>query len=302
MMRGNKSDGERTITISHSHRRRKSVSVGSTKCLRLGFPSSGLLCLLCFLFLMIRLDYTVAEAAPETAANANSEVDPDDFGTAFMASFLMIVVSEIGDKTFFIAAVMAMRNARLTVFLGAISALALMTVLSTALGYAVPNLISRSYTRILAILLFGFFGFKMLWDAYKMDADESELEEVSNELESKERERQDDAMERGGSSPADRKKSWKHYATYFFSPIMIECMTLTFLAEWGDRSQIATIALAAAQNPYGVTIGAIIGHSICTGLAVIGGRMLATRISVRSVTIIGGVLFLLFALFDAVQG
>lgn len=49
---------------------------------------------------------------------------------AFVASFSVIVVSELGDKTFFIAAIMAMRHSRLTVFAGAMSALALMTVLS----------------------------------------------------------------------------------------------------------------------------------------------------------------------------
>jgi len=49
---------------------------------------------------------------------------------AFVASLSVIVVSELGDKTFFIAAIMAMRHSRITVFTGAISALALMTVLS----------------------------------------------------------------------------------------------------------------------------------------------------------------------------
>lgn len=49
---------------------------------------------------------------------------------AFVASLSVILVSEIGDKTFFIAAIMAMRHPRLIVFGGAISALALMTVLS----------------------------------------------------------------------------------------------------------------------------------------------------------------------------
>lgn len=52
------------------------------------------------------------------------------FVHAFVASFSVIIVSELGDKTFFIAAIMAMRHMRLTVFGGAIAALALMTVLS----------------------------------------------------------------------------------------------------------------------------------------------------------------------------
>ena len=71
---------------------------------------------------------------------------------------------------------------------------------------------------------------------------------------------------------------------------------MTFLAEWGDRSQIATIALAAAKDPVGVTIGGCLGHSICTGMAVIGGRMLAARISEKSVAFYGGLVFLAFGM------
>ena len=39
-----------------------------------------------------------------------------------------ILVTELGDETFIIAAIMAMRHARLTVYAGAMSALGLMTV------------------------------------------------------------------------------------------------------------------------------------------------------------------------------
>ena len=38
------------------------------------------------------------------------------------------------------------------------------------------------------------------------------------------------------------------------------------------------------QNVVGVTIGGTLGHSLCTGLAVIGGRLIAQRISVRTGT------------------
>lgn len=49
---------------------------------------------------------------------------------AFLASISVIIVSELGDKTFFIAAIMAMRYNRLVVLAAALLALALMTCLS----------------------------------------------------------------------------------------------------------------------------------------------------------------------------
>nr|KAF6503082.1 transmembrane protein 165 [Molossus molossus] len=52
---------------------------------------------------------------------------------------------------------------------------------------------------------------------------------------------------------------------------------------------------ARAEDPYGVAVGGTVGHCLCTGLAVIGGRMIAQKISVRTVTIIGGIVFLAFA-------
>ena len=72
--------------------------------------------------------------------------------------------------------------------------------------------------------------------------------------------------------------------------------------QWGDRSQISTIALAAAHNPYGVTLGGILGHAMCTGGAVLGGRALSTKISPRSVNTAGGILFLLFAVHGVYVG
>ena len=53
---------------------------------------------------------------------------------AFTASLLLITISELGDKTFFIAAILAMRHRRRWVFAGAVGALGLMTVLSVLVG------------------------------------------------------------------------------------------------------------------------------------------------------------------------
>ncbi|KYN18847.1 PREDICTED: transmembrane protein 165 [Trachymyrmex cornetzi] len=217
---------------------------------------------------------------------------------AFLASLSVIVVSELGDKTFFIAAIMAMKHPRLTVFIGAISALALMTILSVVFGYA-ATIIPRAYTYYISTLLFALFGLKMLRDGYYMSPTEAqeELEEVQSDLR-----KRDDEYEKETASTLVQdpetgviRKTNKSSALMLLSRIFLQAFTLTFLAEWGDRSQLTTIILAAREDVYGVVLGGVLGHSFCTGLAVIGGRMIAQRISVRTVTIIGGLVFILFA-------
>lgn len=245
-----------------------------------------------------KLRFTATSAKPEELTITQPE---GSLGLlhAFVASLSVIVVSELGDKTFFIAAIMAMKHPRLTVFIGAISALALMTILSVIFGYA-ATIIPRKYTYYISTALFALFGLKMLRDGYYMSSTEAqeELEEVQSDLRKRE-----DEFEKETSTTLVQdsesgivRKTVKRSALMVLSRIFLQAFTLTFLAEWGDRSQLTTIILAAREDVYGVVTGGILGHSFCTGLAVLGGRMIAQRISVRTVTIIGGLVFLLFAL------
>ncbi|KAK9818180.1 hypothetical protein WJX72_008306 [[Myrmecia] bisecta] len=235
-------------------------------------------------------------------------VNMDDVVEGFLKSWGMILVSEIGDKTFFIAAVMAMKNRRRTVFAGAIGALATMTALSAAMGWAAPNLISKQYTHYGAVILFLAFGVRMLYETlFGGDKEgESELEEVERELQLSKKEGSSNSLSSASAgdarSPKRRPGGLKRFLRRFLSPVLMEAFVLTFLAEWGDRSQIATIGLAASIDPYGVTLGGILGHMICTGVAVVGGRQLATRISERTVSILGGLLFLAFGLHELWYG
>ncbi|KAF0898196.1 hypothetical protein E2562_001839 [Oryza meyeriana var. granulata] len=148
---------------------------------------------------------------------------------AFFASLSMIIVSEIGDETFIIAALMAMRHPKSTVLSGALSALVVMTILSTGLGRIVPNLISRKHTNSAATVLYAFFGLRLLYIAWRSDSKASqkkEIEEVEEKLEA-----------------GQGKSTFRRIFSRFCTPIFLESFVLTFLAEWGDRSQIATIAV-----------------------------------------------------------
>jgi putative Ca2+/H+ antiporter (TMEM165/GDT1 family) len=225
------------------------------------------------------------------------------FWSATGHSFAMIIATELGDKTFFIAAVLSMRNNRLPVFGGAVAALIVMTILSAAIGFALPNLLPRSYTHYAAIVLFLYFGGKLLWDGSQMeDGVSEELEEVEEELGVAVKDEDDQADLEAGKPRNQPASAATSLIAAGGMAILVQSFTLTFVAEWGDRSQIATIAMAAAKDPVGVALGGFVGHALCTGLAVVGGRLLATRISERTVHLGGGTLFLLFALQTAIFG
>lgn len=266
-----------------------------------------------------------APVPPSTITKSTADMEWHEWFHSFVLSFTMIIFSEIGDKTFLVAALMAMRHPRLLVFSAAISALIAMTVLSAVLGHAFPALLPKTYTTFAAAILFFVFGAKSLREGLAMDKDAGigeEMREVEAELEEKEhsmRHRKNSKSDRSLSAyeleagrgrnkgelspPLSRSPSpprsrggagLENLLSLVLSPAWVQTFIMTFLGEWGDRSQIATIAMAAGQDYWLVTLGAIAGHACCTGMAVIGGRALAGRVSMRVVTIGGALAFLVF--------
>ncbi|KAJ8445363.1 hypothetical protein Cgig2_010721 [Carnegiea gigantea] len=216
----------------------------------------------------------------------------------FTKSLAMTVLSEIGDKTFIAAAILAMRHPRRLVLTGCLSALIVMTILSAVVGWAAPNLISRKFTHHVATLLFFGFGVKSLWDGFHEDGDSEELAEVEKQLDADFQGAT--VTSKGNKDDDDLKKEQRPFLRQIFSPILLKVLSpafsITFFGEWGDKSQLATIGLAAAENPFGVVLGGILGQTLCTIAAVVGGKSLASQISEKMVALFGGVLFIIFGI------
>jgi Ca2+/H+ antiporter, TMEM165/GDT1 family len=216
---------------------------------------------------------------------------------AFTAGLLLITASELGDKTFFMAVILATRYPRRPVLIGVIGALATMTLLSVGIGnfvmllpqllwqYLPPSLsfLAKITVQQVAALLFFLFGLKLLLESRQMTA-ATDAEVIGEATE---------AVDAGDRKFHPRHTFWK---------IVIESFVLTFVAEWGDRTQIATMMLAAAKNPIGVILGGIMGHAICALIAVWGGKLIAGKISEKTITIVGGLLFILFAVLTIIFG
>ena len=92
-------------------------------------------------------------------------------------------------------------------------------------------------TYYLSSFLFAVFGLKMLHEGYHMSNTEAqeEFEEVNEELRKREEKDGKGDLESGGKKDIT--------AVAFAGKIFIQAFTMTMLAEWGDRSQLATVIL-----------------------------------------------------------
>lgn len=202
---------------------------------------------------------------------------------AFGASLTAITLAELGDKTFFMALILATRHRGRHVFIGAFAALTAVTLISLGLGYGLRELLPPAVVPWLAAALFLVFGVKLLVDAQGMGAHQAEEEEKEAE------EAVSEAESRGRIS-----NTWA---------VIWESFALVFVAELGDRTQFTTIFLATAPafTFAGLLAGTLLGHALVTWLAVGAGKWIGGRLSEKVLYRLSGGLFLVFGIVSLKQ-
>ncbi len=179
---------------------------------------------------------------------------------AILASFLLVAVSEMGDKTQLLAFSLATRFRKpWPVMAGILVA----TVANHALASSVGAWISAHVSPqvLAAVLAATFIGFGV-WTLRPDTLDES------------------GGQERFGA--------------------FVTTTILFFLAEMGDKTQLATVALAARYGDLvRVTLGTTLGMLASDGLAVFLGEKLAARVSSARIRWAAASLFFLFGAVSA---
>jgi putative Ca2+/H+ antiporter (TMEM165/GDT1 family) len=212
------------------------------------------------------------------------ETMPSETGVAaFGSSFTAITLAELGDKTFFMALILAARHRARWVFIGAFGALAAVTLISLGLGYGLRELLPTAVVPWLAAALFLGFGIKLLIDAQGMGSgaaneEAEEAEKAINQAES-------------------RKPLTTPWA------VIWKAFALVFIAELGDRTQFTTIFLATtpAFGFSALLAGTLLGHALVTWLAVGAGKWIGGNISEQLLYRLSGGLFLVFGIYSLKQ-
>lgn len=176
---------------------------------------------------------------------------------AIIQSFLLVFISEMGDKTQLLALVLAARFKKpLPIMMGILVATILNHALASYVGSFITNYISAEILKWILAATFVGFGLWMLIPD------------------------KDDGFE--------DKHRWGPFLT---------TTVAFFFAEMGDKTQLATVALGAKfAAPILVTVGTTVGMLGADGLAVFLGHKFTDRVPMKLVHRIASGLFILFGL------
>lgn len=163
--------------------------------------------------------------------------------SAVGSSFSLILFSEIGDKTFFLAALLAMKYRKRIVFVATLTALLVMTILSVLIGqlfHAFPSsLHTLPIDDYIATALLFWFG---------VDNIRAYLKETPSQV----NQSQDDFYSKEYASSSE--SQYGAFGNIALGQIL-QVFSIIFTAEWGDKSMLATVALSATQPPLAVMLG-----------------------------------------------
>jgi putative Ca2+/H+ antiporter (TMEM165/GDT1 family) len=173
---------------------------------------------------------------------------------------ILVFMAEIGDKSQIVCMTLAARHRGLPVLLGAVIAFAVLNLLAVIFGVIVAHSIPEIYVASIVAILFLLFGLQSLFSG-KEEANQDEAPVLSSHS------------------------------------LFITAFLMIFIAEFGDKTQIAVAGLSTRYDAAGIWLGATIALAATSGLAVWLGRGLLQHVPTNLMQRLSGVVFLLIGLF-----
>ncbi len=185
---------------------------------------------------------------------------------AFLLSFAVIFVAELGDKSQLMALTFATRFPAMSVLIAITIATAIVHLGSVALGATVALLIPTNVISIVAGLAFFAFA-AWTWRGDTLNPDDE--------------------------ARASRQTT---------GSVILTVGTAFFLAELGDKTMLATVTLATHEEAFGTWLGSTAGMVAADAIAIGVGRLLGTRLPERTIRIGASVAFVVFGAILVWQG
>ncbi|MBB1074550.1 TMEM165/GDT1 family protein [Rhodoferax sp. 4810] len=179
--------------------------------------------------------------------------------TAGITTFGVIFLAELGDKSQLVCMTLAARHQHLPVLIGAIVAFMLLNGLAVIFGVGIGHWLPDWLVALIVGVLFASFGIITLYHAANNTEENAVIQSYSNRS------------------------------------IFLTTFALLFLAEMGDKTQLAVAGLASHLPVFSVWLGATLALTFTSALGVILGQSLLRYLPIQRLHQIGGMAFLILA-------
>ena len=205
------------------------------------------------------------------------------FYPSLIQSFLIIFLSEIADRTFILVLIYSLKMHWVPLILTSLFAMYFMNLLAIVAGYTVILLIPRSLIDWIGFFCFLLFGIFCVYEGLNMES-KSVTEEYEEEIQRTESNYllvSDENKEQN-----NKESTWK---------LCLELFGFLCLSEFGDKSELSTVTIAAVYNLYAVLIGTMLAYFCAIAIAAFLGHWAGKFLTEKMMNIIGGILFIGFA-------
>jgi putative Ca2+/H+ antiporter (TMEM165/GDT1 family) len=205
------------------------------------------------------------------------------FYPSLIQSFLIIFLSEIADRTFILVLIYSLKMHWVPLILTSLFAMYFMNLLAIVAGYTVILLVPRSLIDWIGFFCFLLFGIFCVYEGLNMES-KSVTEEYEEEIQ---RTESNYLLVSDENKDQNNKEStWK---------LCLELFGFLCLSEFGDKSELSTVTIAAVYNIYGVLIGTMLAYFCAIAIAAFLGHWAGKFLTEKMMNIIGGILFIGFA-------
>lgn len=184
---------------------------------------------------------------------------------AFLLSFGVILVAELGDKSQLMALAFATRYRAWTVLLAVTVATLVVHAGSVLVGMTFAMALPTAAIQVIAGLAFFVFA---IWTV------------------------RGDELGEGDEARARRSGRWA----------LLTIGTAFFLAELGDKTMLATITLATTEEPWGTWLGSTGGMVAADAIAIAAGAVLGARLPERAIKVFAAAAFVVFGVLLIAEG
>ena len=241
------------------------------------------------------------------------------FAFSALQAFILILLAELGDKTFIMLIILQMKTNQLTILTSALLAEIFMNFIAVFLGFGIDRMLYQNLLDYIGLMIFFFYGLFLIGDSFQQGQEsfEAEILQAENQKEDEEIKEENDyetplldkeedilattknehmisfgptdtfGVNKNNTNESHDDKKDGIDSTVFWAIFSSMC-----IPECGDRTQFTAMIMSGVYEMWGVPLGSSLALSCSVFLGVFFGKQLIKYLHENVLNFILGLVFL----------